>query len=339
MRLHTAWAGSVARFLSLGAFLLVPLLALGDELVGPPPQFVGPPEPPTVAETVLSALDAPRDYLSEELVGFVKDVDQFFGDDRHYQETNDSVFQLDTTRVMGYGGEHSFVVSARANVHLPLAEKKLHVLLETNPDRSAVVDPKQAQTAPLSQPATPQSYGAALRFLRQGDDRWNFSADGGLKFQGLSTTPFLRSRASLAVPLEEWRVKLAETAFWFNTVGVGETTQLDIERSISDPFLFRATSIATWLNDKQNFDLRQDLTVFHTLSERTALFYQISAIGVSQPVTVVTDYVVSVQYRYRLHRKWMYLDLIPQLHFPRERTYQLNPTLTMRLEMMFDEMK
>ncbi len=324
----------------LCAALLVPLFAFGDEFVGPPlPPFVGPPAPPSIAEDVMNAMDVPRDYLSGKLVGFVSGVDRFFGDDRHYQETNDSVFQLDTTRVAGYGGEHRFVLSARANVRLPTAEKKLHLVFETNPDRNAVVNPKQTQTAPLTEPATPQSYGAALRFVREAIERWHFSADAGLKFQGLSTSPFVRTRASLAVPVEEWRVKLAETLFWFNSIGAGETTQLDVERTISEPLLFRATSVATWLNDRQNFDLRQDLTVFHTLDDRRAFLYQASVIGVSQPVTVVTDYVLLMQYRYRLHKKWMYFDVSPQLHFPRERNYQTNPALSLRLEMMFDESK
>ncbi len=339
MAFWSAWTLRVAACLSLGTALLAPLVAHADELVGPPPELVGPPVPPTVAEEAITVLDTSRNYLSEKLIGFVGTVDGFFGDDRHYQETNDSVFQLDTTRVMGYGGDHKFVFSGRANVHLPMAEKKLHLLIETNPDRNAIVDPKQAQTAPLTEPTTPQSLGAALRFMRAGDERWNFSADGGLKFQGLSATPFVRSRAAMAIQLEKWRAKPSETVFWFNTIGAGETTQLDLERTISDTLLFRATSVATWLHNTQNFDLRQDLSLFHTLDERTALLYQISVTGMSQPITVVTDHVALVQYRYRLHQKWMYLDLIPQLHFPRDRNYSLSPTMSVRLEMMFDESK
>ncbi len=266
-------------------------------------------------------------------------IDRFFGSDRNYQEANDSVLQLDIFRVMGYGGEHSFVLSARANVHLPIAEQKFHLLLETDPDRNATVNPKQSQSPPLSQPTTPQSFAAAIRFVKEEAERWNLSVDGGLKFQGLNTTPFVRSRASLAVPLEEWRVKLAETVFWFNTIGAGETTQLDFERTISEPSLFRATSVATWLNDTQNFDLRQDFTVYHKLDERAAIQYQASVIGVSKPVAQVTDYVVLALYRYRLHREWMFFDISPQLHFPRVRNFQLSPALSLRLEMLFDESK
>jgi hypothetical protein len=135
----------------------------------------------------------------------------------------------------------------------------------------------------------------------------------------------------------DWRAKLAETVFWFNTIGAGETTQLDFEHTISEPMLLRATSNATWLNDKQNFDLRQDLSLFHKLDERTALLYQASVTGVSRPQAQVSDYVLLVSYRYRLHKDWMYFDLSPQLHFPRERNFESSPMLMMRLEILFNE--
>jgi hypothetical protein len=334
----------IAARLSLGVALLFPLFTLADEFVGPPAptveEFMGPPAP-TLTTEVIHEMDKQRDYVSEGFVSFVSSVDRFFGDDRHYQETNDSVFQLDTTRVMGYGGEHKFVVSGRANVHLPIAEKKLHLLLETDPDKNTVADSKQTlpQAQPANQPATPQSIAAALRFVKEEAERWHLSADAGLKFQGLNTTPFARTRASLAAPMGEWRAKLAESVFWFNTIGAGETTQLDFERTISEPVLLRATSNATWMYDKKYFDLRQDLTVFHKLDERTALLWQASVIGVSRPQAQVSDYVLLMSYRYRLHREWMYFDLSPQLHFPRERDFRTSPMLMMRLEILFDETK
>lgn len=317
---------------ALGAALLFPLLASGEE------SDVSR-EPPQIIENAISKLDAPRDYVSGKLVGFVNSIDHFFGDDRHYQETNDSVFQLDTTRVMGYGGEHKFVVSGRANVHLPIAEQKLHLLIETNPDQNTTTESKQTQpqALPANQAATPQSIAAALRFVKEEAERWNFSADAGLKFHGLNATPFVRSRGSLTAPMGEWRAKLSETVFWFNTIGAGETTQLDFERTLSEPVLLRITSNAAWLHDKQNFDLRQDVTLFHKLDERTATMYQASVIGVSHPQTQVTDYVLLMSYRYRLHENWMYFDLSPQLHFPRERNFKSSPMLSMRLEMLFDE--
>ena len=328
--------------LALGAALLVPLLAAGEEFVGPPAptaeEFMGPPAP-TITSEVIHEMDKQRDYVSEKFVSFVSGVDRFFGDDRHYQEANDSVLQIDVTRVMGYGGVHQFVWSGRAKVHLPNVEQKVHFVLETDPDKDASVNPKQTQSPPLKQPATPTSYAAALRYEKAQAEQWHFSADGGLKFQGLHPTPFVRARANFIVPGELWRMNLAETPFWFNTIGLGETTQLDLERPISEPVLFRSTSIATWLKDTHNFDMRQDLTIFHKLDERRALMYQASAIGVSSPHAQVTEYVLLALYRYRLHREWMFLEVSPQLHFPKVLNFRANSALSLRLEMLFDESK
>lgn len=303
----------------------------------PPP----PPPPPLEEELVpmLSAADATRDYVSEQFVGLVTGIDHFFGDERHYQETNDSVLQLDLTRVMGYGGEPRFVASGRAKLHLPAAEKRLHLLIETDPDKNAGVDSTQKQTPPLKKPTAPDSYAAALRIEREREERWHLSADGGLQFQGLNLTPFVRTRGSVTVPLEAWRMKLAESVFWFNTIGVGETTQLDFERRLSEDLLFRSSSNASWLRDTTNFDLRQDLSLFRRLDSRHALLYQASALGATRPQSRVTDYVFLLLYRYRLHREWIFFELSPQLHFPEERNYQSSWTLSMRLEFLFNRSK
>jgi hypothetical protein len=325
----------IAAGLSLGVLFMLPLLAFGEE-----PAFVGPPAPPPPTDAV-NALDKPRDYLSGKLVSFVSSLDRFFGNDRNYQEANDSVFQFDIDRVMGYGEQHDFVFSGRANVHLPIAEQKLRLVFESDPDKSATVDPKQTPGAPINRTSRPESYAAALRFEKEESERFHHNADVGVKFNGLlkSPSPFVRTRLGLEVPLEQWHVKMAETVFWFNSIGVGETTQVDFERPISEPLLFRATSVAAWLKDANNFDLRQDLTLFDKLDDRTAVYYQASAIGVTQPQTEVTEYVLMLLYRYRLHREWMFLELSPQLHFPRTLDFQPNWLFSMRLEMLFDETK
>jgi hypothetical protein len=184
--------------------------------------------------------------------------------------------------------------------------------------------------------STPGSIAAALRYEKAEAERWHFSTDGGIQLAGLASTPFVRARLSLAMPLELWRLKVAETVFWFNTIGAGESTLIDFERPLGEKLLFRASSNATWLNDTQNFDMSQSFSFFHTWNERTALLYQISAVGVSQPQTQVTDYVILMTYRYRLHREWLYLEVSPQIHYPQVEGYQISPLLSLRLEVLLD---
>ena len=315
--------------LLLGAAFLLPCETFSAELVSSI----------NSQNTFMTPIDSQRDYLSDKFVNYVKNIDRFFGDDRNYLESNKSVLQLDITRVVGRGAERKFVLSGRAKFHLPSVEKRLHLLIESNPDQNLAGEEEKVQTTPINQVAAPESYAAAARYENAIEKRAHYSADAGIKFQGLNTSPFARARGRYSLTMDAWRMRAAETFFWFNTTGVGSTTELHFERPISDPMLFRSSSNATWLRDTGNFDLRQDISVFHTLDERSAMLYQASAIGVSRPELQVSEYVLLALFRYRLHREWVFLELSPQLHFPKTMNYRSTPLLEMRLELLFDEMR
>ncbi len=298
--------------------------------------------PPVAAPAdILVPIDAPRDYLSGKITSFASYLDGFFGGDRHYQESNQSVLQMDLTKVSGYGGEPKPKLDARFNLRLPATEGRLHLLIETDPEKKVAAE-QAAGTAPTqsvlsNQVAAPISYGLAARFEKVLTDVWHFNTDWGLKFP-LPVQPFVRARGSYSTPAgKSWRLKAAQSVYWFNNIGVGETTQVDLERFISTPTLFRTTSTATWLNDTQNLDMRQDVTVFHTVNDRAAVQYQFSVIGRSNPQHQVSDYVGLVLYRYRMHKEWMFFEISPQLHFPKDRQYHASPALSLRLEALFDD--
>jgi hypothetical protein len=322
--------------------LLFPLKLLGAEQSpeqAQQPELTEQAQQPELSDS-LDYIDAPRNYLSGKIISFATDIDRFFGNDRNYQESNKSVVQVALGRTSGYGGDGKLVLAARANLNLPSTEKRLHLLVESNPDQNITGEPPQfQQTTPLTNNIDkPQSIGLALRYQKIKEElkALHLSADAGLKFQGINVDPFMRARGSYSVPMDQWRLKAEESVYWFNTIGLGETTQIDLEHLLSEPVLFRATSNATWLKDKQNFDLRQDLTIFHTVSDRTALMYQASVVGVSNPQVEVTEYVLSMLYRYRLHREWIFFNLNPQLVFPKVNNFNSSFALSIRLEIMFD---
>ncbi len=331
----------LAFWLLLASTLLLPssLFAAGQaDLLSNPAEPQQPAEFPLLPVDPFTYVDAPRDYLSGKFISFTRSLDSFFADDRNYQESNNSLVQLDLLKVSGYGGDRKWVLSGRAKLDLPSTQKRFHLLLETNPDKNVTGEPKQAQATPLKQVVGPESYSAAVRYekAKEQEKPWHLSSDLGVKFQGIQTNPFARARGSYAVTHNDWRLKTVETVFWFNTIGAGESTQLDVERILSESMLFRATSNATWINDKKNFDLRQDFSVYQNLNERSALLYQASAIGVSHPQWQLNEYVALMQYRYRLHKQWVFLEVSPQVHFPKADNFKANPALYLRLEMLLD---
>jgi hypothetical protein len=283
-------------------------------------------------------MEGSRNYLSGKITNFASLIDRFFGGDRHYQESNPSVVQLDLSRTDGYGGDRRFALAINTNLKLPVTEGRLRLLVETDPERNVLggQKPVQGNTALNNKVVTPKSVALALRLVTAEEGVWHFSTDGGLKFP-IPIEPFVRTRGSYSVPIDEWRLKIAESVYWFNYQGVGSATQLDMERIINPLFLFRASSNVTWSKNNQNYDLRQELSIYHTLDDRTALLYQASAFAATNPAFQISDYVLLVDYRYRMHQKWLYFDVTPQLHFPSLIDYKPAYAISVRLELLFDD--
>lgn len=284
--------------------------------------------------SILESMDSPRNYLSEKVVDISTEVDHFFGDPRYFQEYNKSVIQIYLNQSIVESGNFTTWIDGQAKIDLPSAEKRFHLVLESDPEKKAANETKLDQTAQPKDTKLPKQYAASLRYERAEESLWHYSADSGVNVQ-FPLDPFIRTRGSYEVPLEDWRLKLAETVFWFSTLGLGQTIQFDMTHVLSEPLLFRATSTATCFESPQLCNLRQDLSLYHTVNDRNAVLYQLSMLGDDNPKLKETAYVLLVRYRYKLHREWMYFEVTPQLSFPRTDDFRMNGSLLFRLEMLF----
>jgi hypothetical protein len=336
---------NLARTLLLAVTLCYSMLALAEEAVVTQPAPEPEPETvPIVAETppvtavpdVFDPLESTRNYLSSGVTRFASYIDSYFGGNEHFQERNTSVMHVDLSRATGYGGTAQYDLSASLNLRLPISEGRLHLLIETDPERILEDEPLKSSTVLNTKPATKKSIALAARYALEQKNNWSFRTDVGIKFP-LPPRPFVRSKIGYSTPIDDWRLNIGESVYWFNDIGVGETTQMDLERQVRSSILFRATSISTWLKDQQNFDMSQSFSFIHTVSDRTSLIYQASVFGISEPAAQISDTVLLVFYRYRMHQKWLYFEFSPQLHFPRVNDYKASPAMSMRLQMLFDD--
>lgn len=326
---RSSWIIGLSTTALLGVIFLVPESSHATEDAEPPAE-------PVPDSRILDRIDGSRDYLSQKVVNFSKRIDQFFGDERYFQEHNKSVVQLYLNETIAQGGSSTFRFEGRAKLDLPAAKKRIHLVLESDPERTTTGEVNKDQPVALKGDAAPppEKYAASVRYEKAEEGLWHFSSDAGIKLR-FPLDPFVRARGSYAIPIGEWRLKITETLFWFGTIGLGETTQLDLERVLSPPVLFRATSTATCMQSPQNCALRQDLSIFHTLNERSVLVYQASVIGTNKPKLEETAYVLLMRYRYRLYKEWVFYEISPQLHFPKTDDFNLNALLLLRMEMLF----
>lgn len=289
--------------------------------------------PNIAAETV----DVSHDYVAEEFVNFVTNIDHFFGGERDFQENNQSVLQFDMSELMQQGGARQGQFNGRTKISLPSTEKRLHLLVEADPEKGASSTDALNKPKTVDQVNAPQNVGVAARYEKAEESAWHYSTDIGIRTP-LPLQPFARARVSYSIPIATSRIKLTQSAYVFSIAGAGESTQLDIENQFNPDALFRATSTATWGDIAQNFDLSQSFSVYHTIDSKHATLYQASVIGSSNPKQI-SDYVFSAAYRQQLNRRWLYFEINPQLHFPKSSGYNFTPLLFLRLEVLFDSVK
>src|SRR5450759_1523662 len=162
------WFCRLSSSLLLGITLLFPLKLLGAEQSVPQTEQSVPQTEQSAPQTQPSdrfdSMEAPRDYLSGKITSFASYIDRFFGGDRHYQESNQSVFQLDLTRTAGFNGDRKFDLAARINLRLPVTEGRLHLLIETDPEKNLTAEPTPGQTVLRDQVVAPGSVGLAARY-------------------------------------------------------------------------------------------------------------------------------------------------------------------------------
>lgn len=335
--------GRGAPLLLAGILCLVPVAALADPPTAEPAGSAEPAETPGSAASAGPAeeasffdfLNPTHEYWSGHVADYAGRMDRFFGDDRDFEEINQSILRLSLTQSLKEGGKHDTTFSGRARLSLPSAKKRLHLLIETDPEEVATGETGTEGVLVPRDITSRDSYAAAVRFQKDREQRWHFSADVGARLRS-GLDPYTRVRGSGTALLGLWRFKLAETLFWFRTLGPGETTRLDIERASIDGLrLFRSSSQATWLRDEDGFSMRQDLALYHTLNDRQALLYQLSVLGTTEPNTHAEEYIALLRYRHRLHRDWLFGEISPQMHYPVELDYHPDPQLVLRLEILF----
>ncbi len=56
--------------------------------------------------------------------------------------------------------------------------------------------------------------------------------------------------------------------------------------------------------------------MFQRVNKKTSLSYETSATGITEPMTLATNYRVAVRFRKNFHRKWLFYEISPELTWP-----------------------
>jgi hypothetical protein len=345
-------AGSARRRLSIapaGLTCLLLIMAAADVVAGAEPsQRSAPGEvdpPPAAGGEVIEAetaephgegnglqraVDALHAGISARVEGAAKRIDSFFADDRFYADTTETYARISLKTTFESGESAESEARLRVRLDLPGTEERLRLFIEGGEPEVG----EGTASGSIPEAIDDNDYSVGLEGQLGRSDRWDVRPGIGVK-AAAPPDPFVRIRATRYAHLGQWLSRFSAGAAQFLDDGSEVQSRLDFDRKLNEDWLFRSASRARWLDRKDRIDFTQTLTLFHRLSARAGLSYDVGLRADDDPDWQLDSYFAQVRVRYRAYNKWLFIEAAPQLVFREDDDYDPTPRFGLRVDAVF----
>lgn len=284
----------------------------------------------------MQRLNLVHGYLSTRVETLSQYFDGFFGEQRAYDEANESYLQVRGSVIADTDGL-SFEGDFRAKLKLPNLSEKLHLVIENRQsDTEDPTDPRITSGDPsLRQNLEDSELTAGLELVTDELQHWRFSLQPGIRLGELDPTVRFRARR-LSGDHAGWQNRLTLSPRWLESSGWQVSTVFDLERVVMEDGLFRSSTQAFWADEfEDNLNLGQLLQLINPIDADQSIAYEVGMSAHTEPHFEDASYFSSVRYRRNIYQGWVYLELKPQLLFARDNSFDPELSLAVTLETLF----
>jgi len=272
--------------------------------------------------------DLARDYvesLNDGVDSFF--MGAFFDDEIINDESSGSNGRLffTTRRVQGGGVDYNAGINLK--LVLPKTRDRFKLLIETEDNENSQKESNIINTAENV------TYSTAIRVEIREGKRWKSSWDNGIRWSG-KPVYFSRVRARRTDYFDEWRLRVLQSIEWRTDVKWGAKFDAGLLRPIDLHRHFRTGFTADYLLTDDFAELQASAAIFEQVSERAAMLYRISALGDTEHLTKVNNYILTFSYRRKIYKSFVFAEVVPELAWPREDDYEVTPAINFRFKMI-----
>lgn len=280
----------------------------------------------------LNKADAFHIVLSNSLNSSADWIDSFFGEERSEIESDNSNLRLKFSGFLESGKNIDFKVRARLHLVLPNLENKLHIFA------SSILDGDERDIdyfdPGYEEDTRTRNFYLSLRYFFKAAERRSLSLRAGLKFHTMTPALFAGPRYRYSRGWNTWNFRFVEEFLYFTDIGWESKTSLDFEIPLSKSLIYRINLGGEWREDERGYLYRMDYDLYHTLSERKAMKYQVRYVFNTYPRNHLEYALAGVRYRQQFWRKWLFFEITPQFAFRLEEDYDPKPGITLSLEVL-----
>jgi hypothetical protein len=267
-------------------------------------------------------------------------LDGFFGDQIHYDEYRAT---YGTATVGGLWNDYDGFdprLRFRARLQLPQWDKRMSVFASRLGEDDYISDTEDDFNAlPTRQFGSLEDESVLLGLGYANPQRTGNDFDAGVGVRLGPFDPYARVRYEIVRAFAERYVFSArETVFWQRTEGFGTTTRITLDRTMSDQFLLRWSSLGKYTEETLGLEWYSQLTLFQIFDERTGLAWQAQVEGATDNEVELTRRALRLIMRRQLNSDGLILELRAGVAWPRRRLTErrtATPEIGIALEMQF----
>lgn len=267
-----------------------------------------------------------------------RNLDQFFGTEESLFVENQSFLRVALdTRLQP--GESKLDPSVRFRVDMPTTKKRLRLIIESDIEEplSRLSEQGIREVRGDERFDTNNSaVGLEQRSNKDPTKAWVQGLGLGVKF-GSPLDPYVRYSALRQWNFSEsrWQLNSSSRVTQFTQRGVQVRTNFDANKPLADDLTLRFQTYAEYEEMRDSTVFSQTAELNRVLDSRTALRYALIVVGENKGENTIKDYILQAYYRRDIHNNILFVDIIPEVHFPTEGGRDPYLALTFRLEAFF----
>jgi hypothetical protein len=301
--------------------------------------------------TAPSSTSVPReehtiaDTLHGELTsGFLSSaywLDSFFGDERYESEINRSQLKVrfDAFRESGNNVQY---LRPNFDLRLVLPQMRKKTRLVISGDPKVDVDATSPQPGvPAPNPAKPSEANLTtmLQYVPVETKKSNFSIRAGVKLHQGHFSVLVGPRYRYLIPLDPWDLRFTQELIWSLDLHWQSGTRIDLERSLPNDLFFRTSLLGMWTENVNGYPYSLSVLLRQPLDHNRALEYEWVSSFQTSPTDELIEELLVLRYRQRFWRDWLFLEISPQYRFPRDKSFEAQPGILFRIEMVFGDIR
>lgn len=273
-------------------------------------------------------LDTTYNYLNSWFCEPANWFDEFFADDRDYNEAHAKTkIRWRNDVFFSENAKPEYITTVAASLRLPKISKRLKL----------VFDSDEQENIEGVIPTTIDNAQGSFGFLYDFID----SQKANLSLR-LRLTPSLTLRYRYTHPFSDTLILRLTQNIYREEGEFGENTRLDFDKTLNKSYALRWSSQVDVIEGDSGFDWVTALVLFHKLNEKSALSYESSINGETKPYNLATNYRLGIRYRRNFYRSWLFYELAPEVTWSKLLITDERHSIyafTLRLEIFFEQYK